>query len=276
MDPYSHTYHVPQIPQGPQLPLSPQNNGPPVEALYATVNKPRNGRPAAPDRWGACQEIVNIQALLKNIDYVSPFIQTKKVPDACALQHSCSFTPHLYYRSRSVTLQYLFTFTCQIHNNELYTMLSLPSPTRQAGRIHRQGKNNTPSLSVILHLLEFNITECIFSLSLDHRWSSPASNRPLFQRVTLHLWVQLPCRCRVASLITSMSTRTYLMCMRSHLVCFIYLLFLASVNRVSCGVSRRHLAYYMLCQLLNSEVQTTALQLTIHFIKVLQLCNKSN
>ncbi|XP_034428503.1 partitioning defective 3 homolog isoform X2 [Hippoglossus hippoglossus] len=49
MDPYSHPYHLPQSPQGPQLPLIPQNNGPPLEALYATVNKPRNGRPAAPD-----------------------------------------------------------------------------------------------------------------------------------------------------------------------------------------------------------------------------------
>uniref|UniRef100_A0A8D0D9X3 Par-3 family cell polarity regulator n=1 Tax=Sander lucioperca TaxID=283035 RepID=A0A8D0D9X3_SANLU len=28
---------------------SPQDNGPPLEALYAQVNKPRNGRPAAPD-----------------------------------------------------------------------------------------------------------------------------------------------------------------------------------------------------------------------------------
>ncbi|XP_053268605.1 partitioning defective 3 homolog isoform X3 [Pleuronectes platessa] len=49
MDPYSHPYHLPQSPQAPQLPLSPQNNGPPMEAVYATVNKPRNGRPAAPD-----------------------------------------------------------------------------------------------------------------------------------------------------------------------------------------------------------------------------------
>ncbi|XP_042366103.1 partitioning defective 3 homolog isoform X2 [Plectropomus leopardus] len=49
MDPYSHHYHLPQSPQSPQLPLSPQDNGPPLEALYAQVNKPRNGRPAASD-----------------------------------------------------------------------------------------------------------------------------------------------------------------------------------------------------------------------------------
>lgn len=50
IDPYSHPYHLPQSPQSPKIPLSPQDNGPPLEALYAQVNKPRNGRPALPDR----------------------------------------------------------------------------------------------------------------------------------------------------------------------------------------------------------------------------------
>lgn len=45
-----HHYHLPQSPQSPQPPMSPQNNNPPLEALYAQVNKPRNGRPAASDR----------------------------------------------------------------------------------------------------------------------------------------------------------------------------------------------------------------------------------
>ncbi|XP_069007430.1 partitioning defective 3 homolog [Embiotoca jacksoni] len=49
MDPYSHHYHLPQSPQNPQPPLSLPDHGPPLEALYAQVNKPRNGRPAAPD-----------------------------------------------------------------------------------------------------------------------------------------------------------------------------------------------------------------------------------
>ncbi|XP_060920141.1 partitioning defective 3 homolog isoform X2 [Labrus mixtus] len=49
LDPYSHPYHLPQSPQSPHLPVSVQDNGPPLEALYAQVNKPRNGRPAAPD-----------------------------------------------------------------------------------------------------------------------------------------------------------------------------------------------------------------------------------
>uniref|UniRef100_A0A3Q3EI71 Par-3 family cell polarity regulator n=1 Tax=Labrus bergylta TaxID=56723 RepID=A0A3Q3EI71_9LABR len=49
IDPYNHPYHLPQSPQSPHLPVSVQDNGPPLEALYAQVNKPRNGRPAAPD-----------------------------------------------------------------------------------------------------------------------------------------------------------------------------------------------------------------------------------
>ncbi|XP_068160046.1 partitioning defective 3 homolog [Antennarius striatus] len=49
MDPYSNPYHLPQTPQSPRPPISPPNNGPPLEVLYAQVNKPRTGRPAAPD-----------------------------------------------------------------------------------------------------------------------------------------------------------------------------------------------------------------------------------
>ena len=55
-DPYNHHYHLPQSPQSPPPPLSLQDNGPPLEALYAQVNKPRNGRPAAPDRYGSTKK----------------------------------------------------------------------------------------------------------------------------------------------------------------------------------------------------------------------------
>lgn len=48
IDPYSHHYHLPQSPQSPHPPLNPQDNGLPLEALYAQVNKPRNA--AVPDR----------------------------------------------------------------------------------------------------------------------------------------------------------------------------------------------------------------------------------
>uniref|UniRef100_A0A3B3CMX1 Par-3 family cell polarity regulator n=1 Tax=Oryzias melastigma TaxID=30732 RepID=A0A3B3CMX1_ORYME len=56
-DAYSHPYHLPQNPQGPPPPPPPppatlnlDSNGPPLEALYAQVNKARNGHPPAPER----------------------------------------------------------------------------------------------------------------------------------------------------------------------------------------------------------------------------------
>ncbi|KAM8822957.1 partitioning defective 3 homolog isoform 8-T8 [Spinachia spinachia] len=49
LEPYSPHYHLPQSSQSPPVPLSLQEKGPPLEALYARVNKPCNERPAAPD-----------------------------------------------------------------------------------------------------------------------------------------------------------------------------------------------------------------------------------
>ncbi|XP_034027833.1 partitioning defective 3 homolog isoform X2 [Thalassophryne amazonica] len=46
---HHHHYHLPQRPHSPQRSLSLQDNGQPIEALYAQINKPRNGFPAAPD-----------------------------------------------------------------------------------------------------------------------------------------------------------------------------------------------------------------------------------
>lgn len=73
VDHYNQIYHLPQSGQSPHLSSSLQDNGPPLEALYAQVNKPRNGRPASSDRWGASERLVYIRAL----------------------QQSSSFTPHL-------------------------------------------------------------------------------------------------------------------------------------------------------------------------------------
>ncbi|KAM4534142.1 partitioning defective 3 homolog isoform 3-T3 [Odontesthes bonariensis] len=49
MDAYNHHYHLPQSPQSHHVSLNLESNGPPLEALYAQVNKPRNGRPAVPE-----------------------------------------------------------------------------------------------------------------------------------------------------------------------------------------------------------------------------------
>ncbi|XP_037311855.2 partitioning defective 3 homolog isoform X2 [Pungitius pungitius] len=63
LEPYSPHYHLPQSSQSPPLPGSLQDKGPPLEALYARVNKPRNGRPAAPDSHMAPSNHNRIQVL---------------------------------------------------------------------------------------------------------------------------------------------------------------------------------------------------------------------
>ncbi|CAG5895558.1 unnamed protein product [Menidia menidia] len=54
MDADNHHYHLPQSPQNHHVSLNLEGNGPPLEALYAQVNKPRNGRPAVTESasWG--------------------------------------------------------------------------------------------------------------------------------------------------------------------------------------------------------------------------------
>ncbi|XP_061778407.1 partitioning defective 3 homolog [Nerophis ophidion] len=49
LEPYGahHHYHLPQTPEGPLHSSSPHSNKPPPEAIYAQVNKPRNGRPVS-------------------------------------------------------------------------------------------------------------------------------------------------------------------------------------------------------------------------------------
>ncbi|XP_054621187.1 partitioning defective 3 homolog isoform X2 [Dunckerocampus dactyliophorus] len=51
LEPYGghHHYHHPQSPESPHPSSTPPNNNPPLEAIYAQVNKPRNGRPAPPN-----------------------------------------------------------------------------------------------------------------------------------------------------------------------------------------------------------------------------------
>ncbi|XP_074477349.1 partitioning defective 3 homolog isoform X2 [Sebastes fasciatus] len=86
MEPYNHHYHLPQSPQSPHLPVSRQDNGgPPLEALYAQVNKPRNGRPAAPDSQMAPSNHDRIQRLR------SEFQQARQEDDVDDHRHTYSF-----------------------------------------------------------------------------------------------------------------------------------------------------------------------------------------
>ncbi|XP_072307285.1 partitioning defective 3 homolog [Eucyclogobius newberryi] len=63
---HSHHYHLPQSPDSPPTPLHSQgNNGLPVEAVYAQVNKHRNGRPppaAAAAAAAAAEDSVQMAA----------------------------------------------------------------------------------------------------------------------------------------------------------------------------------------------------------------------
>ncbi|XP_053714846.1 partitioning defective 3 homolog isoform X3 [Synchiropus splendidus] len=77
-----HHYHLPQSPQSPPLPSSP-----PVEAVYAQVNKPRNGRPAA--------AVDSSQMTPSNHDRIQrlrhEFQQAKQEEDQDDLRHTLSF-----------------------------------------------------------------------------------------------------------------------------------------------------------------------------------------
>uniref|UniRef100_A0A8C5GHW4 Partitioning defective 3 homolog n=1 Tax=Gouania willdenowi TaxID=441366 RepID=A0A8C5GHW4_GOUWI len=87
IDPYSIHYHIPQTPQSPPPAVSHQDNGQPLEALYAQVNKPRNGRPAS----------MNSQITPSNHDRIQrlrhEFQQAKQEQDLDDHQHTYSLDP---------------------------------------------------------------------------------------------------------------------------------------------------------------------------------------
>ncbi|XP_061522324.1 partitioning defective 3 homolog isoform X2 [Phycodurus eques] len=86
IEPYSthHQYHLPQGHQGPHPSSNPPNNNPPLEALYAQVNKPRNGRPTSSDSQTAPSNHDRIQRLRHE------FQQAKQDDDMEDYQQSCS------------------------------------------------------------------------------------------------------------------------------------------------------------------------------------------
>uniref|UniRef100_A0A8C5GHM2 Partitioning defective 3 homolog n=1 Tax=Gouania willdenowi TaxID=441366 RepID=A0A8C5GHM2_GOUWI len=88
IDPYSIHYHIPQTPQSPPPAVSHQDNGQPLEALYAQVNKPRNGRPASMN---------SSQITPSNHDRIQrlrhEFQQAKQEQDLDDHQHTYSLDP---------------------------------------------------------------------------------------------------------------------------------------------------------------------------------------
>uniref|UniRef100_A0A3Q3LE86 Par-3 family cell polarity regulator n=1 Tax=Labrus bergylta TaxID=56723 RepID=A0A3Q3LE86_9LABR len=82
IDPYNHPYHLPQSPQSPHLPVSVQDNGPPLEALYAQVNKPRNG----PRRLS----IYNLQKKKRSLKHI-------QIQDSCHLLIMTNINSDLHF-----------------------------------------------------------------------------------------------------------------------------------------------------------------------------------
>ncbi|KAK2858660.1 hypothetical protein Q5P01_003280 [Channa striata] len=80
-----HHYHLPQSPESPQIPSNIQDNGLPLEALYAQVNKPRSGRPAVSDSEMAPSNHDRIQRLRHE------FQQAKQEEDLVDHRHTYSF-----------------------------------------------------------------------------------------------------------------------------------------------------------------------------------------
>ncbi|XP_026148084.1 partitioning defective 3 homolog isoform X2 [Mastacembelus armatus] len=87
LDPYHHHYHLVQSLQSPHSPLNlHQDNSPPLEVLYAQVNKSRNGNPP-PDSQMAHSNHERIQRLRHE------YQQAKQEDDHKEHQHSYIFHP---------------------------------------------------------------------------------------------------------------------------------------------------------------------------------------
>ncbi|XP_037135849.1 partitioning defective 3 homolog isoform X4 [Syngnathus acus] len=91
IDPYGsqHQYHLPLSPQSPPSSASLPNNNPPLEALYAQVNKPRNGRPASSDgSQTAPSNHDRIQRLRHEFQQAKQDDDVENDEDAYSLDHS--------------------------------------------------------------------------------------------------------------------------------------------------------------------------------------------
>ncbi|XP_077364951.1 partitioning defective 3 homolog isoform X2 [Festucalex cinctus] len=93
LEPYGthHQYHQPQGPQNLQPSSNlPNNNKPPLEALYAQVNKPRNGRPASSDSQTAPSNHDRIQRLRHEFQQAKQDDDMEEHKHPYSLDHSWS------------------------------------------------------------------------------------------------------------------------------------------------------------------------------------------
>lgn len=138
LDNSHHQYHLPQSPQSPHFPLKPQDNGPPVEALYAQVNKPRNGRPAAADS----SQMTNhdrIQRLRQE------FQQAKQEDDVEDHRHTYSFDQSWTTNgTEAQSGRHSVTVDAQMQKQQQDDRDGFPQTSRQYSSLPRQPRK-TPS-----------------------------------------------------------------------------------------------------------------------------------
>ncbi|XP_027129933.1 partitioning defective 3 homolog isoform X2 [Larimichthys crocea] len=142
MEPYNH-YHLPQSPQSPHLPLSLQDNGPPLEALYAQVNKPRNGRPAAPDSSEmAPSNHDRIQRLRHE------FQQAKQEEDLEDHRHTYSFNqPWVSNGTETQSGRHSVTVETQVQKQQQDDRDGFQQAQRQYSSLPRQPRKNPSTAS---------------------------------------------------------------------------------------------------------------------------------
>uniref|UniRef100_A0A8C4DYX8 Par-3 family cell polarity regulator n=1 Tax=Dicentrarchus labrax TaxID=13489 RepID=A0A8C4DYX8_DICLA len=143
MDPYNHHYHLPQSPQSPHLPMSLPDNGPPLEALYAQVNKPRNGRPAAPDSSEmAPSNHDRIQRLRHE------FQQAKQEEDPEDLRHTYSFNQSWVSNgTETPSGRHSVTVESQVQKQQQEDRDDFQQAQRQYSSLPRQPRKNPSTVS---------------------------------------------------------------------------------------------------------------------------------
>ncbi|XP_070842247.1 partitioning defective 3 homolog isoform X2 [Chaetodon trifascialis] len=143
MEPYNHHYHLPQSPQSPHLPLSLQDNGPPLEALYAQVNKPRNGRPAAPDSSEmAPSNHDRIQRLRHE------FQQARQEEDLEDHRHTYSLSqPWVSNGTETLSGRHSVTVETQVQKQQQEDRDSFQQAQRQYNSLPRQPRKNPSTAS---------------------------------------------------------------------------------------------------------------------------------
>uniref|UniRef100_A0A3Q1CPV1 PDZ domain-containing protein n=1 Tax=Amphiprion ocellaris TaxID=80972 RepID=A0A3Q1CPV1_AMPOC len=126
----------------PHPPLSLPGNGPPLETLYAQVNKPRNGRPAASDSQMAPSNHDRIQRLRHE------FQQAKQEDDLEDHQHTYSFDqPWVTNGTEAQSGRHSVTVDTQVQKQQQDDRDGFQQAPRQYNSLPRQPRKNPSTVS---------------------------------------------------------------------------------------------------------------------------------